>query len=328
MSANIDAMIYVNETPWHNLGIDLSANPPKSAADIIKAGDLGWETKATPATSAFHDRVLNYHVIYREDNGDVLGMVDQKQPRIVQNEDMFNTFDEMLDDTVDFETAASLGIGQQVFGCFKLRKSFKLLDDDVEHYIVVLNEHLKTDGKITILNTPIRVVCQNTLACALDNNLYRFRIPVTSDTSVNATLASKLLKSVDDALERLQKRAEELVNKKIDRNYVEKLLDEMFPYVAIPEDTVSETHIRANEAISMTRETFLTQCMNADNLANYKGTQWQVFNALTDFSGHYFKSLDKAYDLNYRMKLLPGVGTDSPSTMVTKYLKIADKLVA
>lgn len=324
MSASIDTMLYVGETPWHGLGTHYEV-APTSAEEVIKGAKLGWEVAATPMKTDFHDRVMGYHAIYREDNAEVLGVVNKTHPKLVQNSESFNAFDKMIGESIDVDTAASLGRGETVFGCFKIRDQYKVLDDEVDHYFVVMNDHLKADGKVTVLNTPVRVVCQNTLSAALSNNFYKLRIPISTDSGVNTMLASNLLTSVTDSMKNLQKRAEDMVSKKINKEYVERLLDELFPYISV-EDPI--LHSRANERTTLLRETFIQNCMGADNLQNYRGTQYQVYNALTDFTQHYFRDVDKGYDLNHRMKLLHGVGTDSESNKVTKFLKIADKLIA
>lgn len=325
MAANIDSMVFVNEVPWHKQGIDLSDNPPKSGAEIIKAGQLDWSVGNVPMITNLHDRVENYHCIYRQDNMAVLGAVNKADIVQVQNADMFSAVDHLIGSSINFETAASLGKGEQVFGCFKISDQYKILDDDVDHYFVVLNEHLKPDGKVTILNTPVRVVCQNTLSYALSNSLYKLRVPISNVQSINETIASKLFVSVDNALTSLQKRAEDMYSKKISKEYVNTLLDELFPY-SNP-DNPESMFSKQNEAISQLRAMFVNQCMGADNLANYRGTQWQCLNAVLDWDQHAFKNMDKAYDINHRMKLLPGIGDMSASKTMT-FLKIADKIAA
>lgn len=327
MSASIDTMLYVGEVPWHGLGVQYD-KAPKSSQEIIDGAKLNWTVAADPMYTEHHSKIPGYHTLYRTDTMDILGVINQKRVNIVQNSDTFNAFNEMIDHSVDFETAASLSGGQTVFGCFKIRSNYTLLDDAIDHYFVVMNEHLRPDGKITVLNTPIRVVCQNTLAAALSNNCYRLRIPVTSDIGINRDLMDKLLVSVDSAISNLQTRCEKMALEHVSRESIEKLLDELFPKTGDPNDPDS-LFSKANQRVDMMRETFLSQCMGADNLANFRGTNYQIFNALTDFTTHYFAKVDKAYDLDYRMKLMPGMGAvDTPANMVTKFLKIKDRLVA
>lgn len=324
MSANIDTMLYVGETPWHGLGVKYDA-PPKTSEEIINGASLGWEVGAEPMKTDLHDKIYGYHAIYRKDNNEVLGVVNNGHPQIVQNRDTFNTFNRMIGNDLEVETAASLGRGETVFGCFKINGGFKVIDDDVDHYFVVLNDHLRTDGKITVLNTPVRVVCQNTLSAALSNSAYKLRIPITDDFSVNESMAIKLKESVGNAIDSLNRRAEKMLKMKITRSEIDTILDELFPYMTGSDGTMLDNVANMNQ--SVVRDTF-TQCLAVDNLANYRGTAWQIMNALTDFTQHYYKKVEKSFDLNYRMKKLPGVGQPTETDLVAKYLKMADKLVA
>lgn len=324
MSANIDTMLYVGETPWHGLGVKYDA-PPKTSEEIINGASLGWEVGAEPMKTDLHDKIYGYHAIYRKDNNEVLGVVNNGHPQIVQNRDTFNTFNRMIGSDLDVETAASLGRGETVFGCFKINGGFKVIDDDVDHYFVVLNDHLRPDGKITVLNTPVRVVCQNTLSAALSNSAYKLRIPITDDFSVNESMAIKLKESVGTAIDSLNRRAEKMLKMKITRSEIDTILDELFPYMTGSDGTMLDNVANMNQ--SVVRDTF-TQCLAVDNLANYRGTAWQIMNALTDFTQHYYKKIEKSFDLNYRMKKLPGVGQPTETDLVAKYLKMADKLVA
>lgn len=328
MSANIDTMMYVGETPWHGLGHRYEV-APKTPQEIIEAAKLDWTVSAAKMNTELNpEGVLGYHAIYRDDNHEILGVVNDMYPRLVQNTETFNAFADILGNEVTVETAASLGRGGTVFGCFKINESYKLIDDDVEHYFVVVNDHTKSDGKITILNTPIRVVCQNTLSSALAAGSHKIRIPVTADTNMNAELARKIIESSGTCIAQLDNRANELLKQKVSRQYVETLLDELFPFVGDGSD--ESIHSKANERIDMMRHTFVEKCMGASDLQNYAGTQYQIYNALTDFSQHYFANAEKAYDLGYRMRMIPGMGgsSETPAALVSKYFKLKDKIVA
>ena len=316
MSANLDTMMYVGEVPWHGLGVKYDT-PPQTAKEVVEAAGLDWDVAAAKMTTAEVGDVPGYHAIYRTDNGQILGVVNRKYPDIVQNIDTFNTVDKLLGTELQVETAAGLGRGETVFGCFKISEQYKVLDDAVDHYFVIMNDHLRVDGKVTVLNTPIRVVCQNTLSAALNQNYYKLRIPISADMGVNSEIAAKLLESAGNAIMGLSAKAEKMATMKVTREDVEKIMDELFP---LPQD--ASEFSKAAEKVQLARDTFITQCMNADNLGNYRGTHYQIFNALTDFSSHYFTNADKMYDLNYRMKLLPGMSSEGPGTLVTKYMKM------
>ena len=321
----LDTLMYVGEIPWAGLGHAYEKQPTTTKEIITQCG-MDWTCGSAQMSTALHGDIRGWHAIYREDNNEVLGVVNRYKPEIVQNIDTFNAFEDLLGNTITIDTTACLDGGSKVFGCFKLNDKIKVLDDEVEHYFVVINEHLKPDGKVTLLHTPIRVCCQNMLSQAISSAYAKTRVPITADSFMNVELAKKIIQGAEIADQQLKGRASKMVNKKVSRDYIETLLDELFPYMKSQGD--ESLHTAANEKTSILRETFLTECMGADNLSNYRGTQWQVYNALTDFSQHYYKNAEKAYDLKYRMNLLPGMGVDSPSSMVTKYLKIKDKIAA
>lgn len=319
MSANIDTMLYVGETPWHNQGVKYET-PPKSSFEIVEGAKLNWNVASIKMKTDMHDSVLQFNAIYREDTGKVLGAVNRAYPKLVQNREMFNSVEHLIGKDIETETAASLGDGEKVFGCFRIHEQYKLLDDDVDHYFLILNDHLRVDGKVTVLNTPVRVVCQNTLSEALSNNIYKVRVPISAEASINQNIADNLLYGVDNAIRELQRRSEDMIMKKVDTSYMEKLLNILYPYKEADGQVSVD---RANERIEVVRSTFMN-CMDKDDLQNFKGTQWQVLNALVDFNTHYFRNVDKAYDINYRMKLIPGISYATEPSDVVRFLKIAD----
>lgn len=327
MSASIDTMLYVKEVPWHGLGHRYET-PPATPEEIIQGAELGWEVGNLEMKTDLHQSVFNYNAIYRKDTNGLLGVVNKANIELTQNADMFNAFQTIIGKDVITDTAASVAGGTKVFGCFKVSDGYKILDDDVEHYFVVLNDHLKCDGKVTIINTPIRVVCQNTLIAALSNNTAKIRIPLSTDAEINASLARKILTSSGNAITALDKRAEKLVGEKVSQNYINKLIEEMFPYIEVKEGETS-THDKANERIDMMRETFVSDCLGADNLANYRGTKYQVLNGVLDFAQHYYLNVDKAYDLNYRMGTIFGSSDSTqPIGLTAKFLKLMNNIPA
>lgn len=324
MSANIDTLIYVGEVPWHRQGKDLTDNVPTNPNELVAAAELTWEVADLPIFTEKHNSIKNYRCIYRTDNEEALGLVNCATPYLVQNRDMFNAVEYLMQDDISVETAASLDHGRTVFGCFKMKQTYKLIDDEIDHYFIIVNDHLKVDGKITVLNSPVRVVCQNTLSEALNNNLYKLRVPISAnDKAFNNSMATRIYESAGTAITALSARADEMIAKKVDDSYTDKLMDVLFPYHLVdgmPEATP------ANDKIAIIRDTFLSSCLHADNLANYQGTQWAIFNALTDFTQHYYKKLDHAYDINQRMKLVPGLLAATETNKVVQFLKIRDKI--
>lgn len=318
-------LVHVNEVPWRGLGTSYETQP-RDMNELVDKANLNWTVDAIPMFTELHEYVPNYHAVYRQDTNGVLGVVNTGRITVVQNSDMFNAFEYLLGTSVDVDTASSFDGGKTVFGSFKIHEQYKLLDDDIDHYFVVVNDHLKVDGKVSVLNTPVRIVCQNTLELAMSKNFYNLRIPVTADSGVNQSVAASILENVTDAVINMKERAETMFKKKVDLVNRDKILDELFPLPDVSEDSV--LHSKAIEAIEIMRDTFQEECLDADNLDNYRGTQWHMYNALADFDQHVYKKVDNAYDLGYRMKRLTGVGVPAEPSRTAKYLKIMDQFAA
>lgn len=323
----IDQMLNVPGVPWKDLGT-LFKDSVSSSREMIEKAKLNYSCSAHVMYTDVSQRVGGYHAIYRDDCMNVLGVVNNRYPSIVQNEDSFLVMEPMIQTgLVSVETVSEASGGSLVFGCFKLNKKFSILDDEVDHYFIVINDHLRPDGKVTVLNTPVRVVCQNTLSYALSSSVLKLRMPVFPDPKANKNISDQILESVEVAIDRLNHRSKKMYDTKIELSYIDKVVDELFPYTGNPDE--SDIFSKKNEAVDMMRDTF-HQCLDEDNLDNYRGTVYYVYNALVDYATHYFKSADKGYDLVYKMNLLPGFGSsaETEASKVTKFLKMTKLLAA
>ena len=306
--------MYIKSTPWGNLGAQFeSVEDIKSSADIVRTADLDWEVGATKMYTELHRDVFNYHAIYRTDDNVVIGVVNKSNPILIQNRDSFNLVNHLIGNQLSVETAGHLLGNKYVFGCFKLQDSWKLMDDDIDEYIVILNDHLQVDGKITILYTPIRVVCLNSLQQAMNSRFAKFRVPlVVNNISQNMTIGTDVMDTLKASRHNLSVKSDKLYRIKIDSDRLDKILDLAFPFLE------GEGHEQSNMSAEISRETFKSECLEKDDLQNYRGTGYQVFQAMTDFSQHYFRDVTKAYDLTYKMSMLTSSGT--PADLVKKTL--------
>jgi phage/plasmid-like protein (TIGR03299 family) len=317
------SMVYFGELPWSGVGTKFK-EPPTTSAAIVEAAGIGWQTGFSPMYTQehSHEDVGDYFAMYRKDDNRVLGVVNQREISVTQNDQMFNAVESLLGTDMIAEGAAIIGKGQRVFGFFKLAEKYRIEDDDVDHYVVMMNDHLKPDGKVTIVNTPIRLVCTNQLTSLLNNNIQKYRVSCTADSARNQSIASFIRDRVTSSQASLEKNAEIKLKQKITKDQVEKVLDELFPYLKAD---AGSSHDRANENTAMVRNTFLTKCLAAEDLANYAGTFYQMENALLDFSQHYFMSSEKGIDMERRLAEMPGLMANEK---MSKYFKVARLMTA
>lgn len=128
----------------------------------------------------------NSYCTYRKDFDIPLGFVKSKYT-IVQNSEAFKFFDDAIgDNKAIWQTAGFFGNGERIFVSAKLPNNILVKGDPVENYLLFVNSH-DGSGGVKILFTPIRVICQNTLAAALKcrDNYISFRHTQSVHDNIN-----------------------------------------------------------------------------------------------------------------------------------------------
>ena len=297
----------------------------RSSEGIVKALDLDYTVSLHNLKTDIDEPVPDFYGLYRDDTNKFLGPVTSYLPIVTQNVDSFKSVEALIEDSKFTPVVCdTYNGGAQIFGVFKYNDEYQIspdIDDNMSQYFIIINNHLKPNGEVTVINTPIRISCMNALSHALSKAEFKFQISASADqsNSVSATIQNAYLSSQI----RMQKFATDLLNRKISSKGLEKLNDFLFPYFDDSDDS-AVNHTRANLTIQNQRNAF-EECLKADNLANYKGTMWQVYNALTDYAQHYYNSgaAAKGFSLIERMNRIPGVNpaATNESLKVTKFLK-------
>lgn len=135
----------------------------------------------------------NSYCTYRKDHDIPLGFVKQKYT-IVQNNQAFKFFDDAVGKNfAKWETAGFFGSGERIFVSAKLPTGIQVKGkDNIDNYLLFVNSHDGSMG-VKILFTPIRVVCQNTLAAALKSKSNFVTFKHTQSVHNNIDSAKEIL---------------------------------------------------------------------------------------------------------------------------------------
>src|SRR2546422_133870 len=158
-----------NGRPWHEKGVPL--NGLATAAKCIKAAGLDWGVAKIPIRTddpgalPIPDRMVIVRTdLALDDPRRILGVVGAEYEPL-QNWEAFGFFDRIVDrNEAIYETAGAIDDGRRIWLLAKLPKLIQVVEgDNVQPYVLLANSH---DGTLMvhIKFTPIRVVCQNTLA--------------------------------------------------------------------------------------------------------------------------------------------------------------------
>jgi phage/plasmid-like protein (TIGR03299 family) len=209
-----------------------------------------------------------------------------------QNADTFKFFKKFVSNgEMKMETAGSLKDGRDIWGLAKLESKFELSGGDrVEGYLLINSPHVS--GKaLTIMFTPIRVVCANTMAIALDSGGKRFRVLHLQ------TFDDEIMKAAEEALgisetkmAEFQEQATFLSEKRAKPIDIQKFIAELFqPNLLIERgkmevandvplvDEFNRTAEQVHDAITISP---------GANLKSAKGTWWGALNGVTYVMDH------------------------------------------
>ena len=200
-------MFYAGEAPWHGLGTQV-AEAVTSEEAIVLAG-LDTEVALGPVyggpTRKAIQRIAGKFCIYREQDGQVFGVVTARyQP--FQNREAFVFLDSLVQDGVmRYEAAGSLYSGRQVWMLAKMTEGMEINGEGYQPYVCLTTGH---DGlnAVRILPTTVRVICNNTLRWALGSDERNVKIRVTHSPSMFQKLASarEVLEVTTEAQRRLR----------------------------------------------------------------------------------------------------------------------------
>jgi phage/plasmid-like protein (TIGR03299 family) len=275
MSANVETCFLFKQPAWHGLGTIVQEAP--TSIDALRLAQLDWDV--IPEKVFLADGTLLPETVanIRSSDRSILGVVSDHY-KIVQNRDAFSFVDGLLENNVTFESAGALNHGKRIWILAHLPVQ-KILGDDIVPYLVFTNSH---DGSqaITAALTPTRVVCQNTLTLALNTAKRSWSIRHMGDMEGKQKDASITLGLANKYMENLNIKAEEYQQMKISKKALNDIIEMVFPI-----DEKSDTD-RQKKNVSELRNQFIDIYTNTDNILQFKGTAWGLYNAFGDFASH------------------------------------------
>jgi phage/plasmid-like protein (TIGR03299 family) len=286
MAHEVENMFYVNEVPWHGLGIKLEAAPTVREA-IVCAG-LDWEVASQPQYAKFDGEEIATpsRAIIRKTDRKVLGVVGPDY-EVVQNVAAFDWFQAWVDaGVVKLETAGSLCGGSRIWVLARVvGDPIEIVKNDaILRYILLSNSH---DGTMAVRCgfTGTRVVCANTMAAAHESKASKLlRIRHTKNV---ATALEEIQNIMDVAnrefvattdqmkfLARCKVSVEDLTS------YVRKVFT---PKVSVKQIEGEEF---SGERILAKVIPLFENGRGMRELPEIKGTLWAAYNAVSEFVSH------------------------------------------
>lgn len=292
MAHEVEQMMYVGQTPWHRLGKRFVEAP--SLEDAIVAAGLDWEVTTEPVLSQSGE-VLPALATRRSSDGRILGVVGPTYNPLQNSKafDFFRPFIESGEATI--ETAGSLRMGQRVFVLAKLKLDpMEIVKGDaVQKYVLLSNSH---DGTLAVRVgfTPIRVVCANTMALAIDSKASRLiRVRHTKNILDNLDQIRSVMNLANAEFEATAEQYRLLASREINQADLEKYVKLVFntnKKLAEAEGNIESLNNR--RLINGVQPLF--EKGRGNDMPGVKGTLWAAYNAVSEYLQYERGSDDQA----------------------------------
>ena len=209
MSHLVETMAFAGQAPWHQLGSSL---PRKQSIDTwAQAAGMQWQILETPvrylaadsqdsaASSAantgypgspvLYGEAMEYpdqKVLYRSDTKAPLSVVSNRY-QVVQPRDVLEFYRDLTEVAgFELETAGVLKAGRKFWALAKTGKSATLKGDDLVNGYLLLATSCDGTLATVAMPTTVRVVCNNTLAIALQGGSNAVKVPHSTSFDAQA----------------------------------------------------------------------------------------------------------------------------------------------
>lgn len=314
MSANVETMFYVGETPWHGQGVEIKNAPTSDEA--IRIAGIDWEVIPKPIYDGLGREIKGYKVNQRSTDGKNLGIVTNRY-KVVQNRDAFAFTDALLGEGVTYETAGSLASGRRVWMLARMENTL-LAEENIDPYLVFTNTHDGT-GAVRVAIVPVRVVCQNTLNLALRQASRHWSCSHMGNIESKLEEARYTLQNASKYMEALEEEFGELKTKTVTdkqvRDMTDKLLEIEFKDMfnkAVRSGKIIDlqeelNRQKAEDKINRKRSDIIDIYNDKPDLRETERTAFRFVNAISDYATHNTDHKNtKNYNENLFMRTIDG----------------------
>lgn len=292
------AMFSVKETPWHREGTLLHEAPDLATAlDLaghdfdVKVRPVYVERPVSNGTDTVMEKVQGYGASTRIDTDQVLGIVGGRYTPL-QNRDAFGVLEPLLDSGLaTLETGGTLRGGRDVWMLARFNVDHPVVQevfaDEVVPFGLISNNHTGA-RQVIVQNTPIRVVCANTLGMALDSSRTPSAIKVRHTSSVQSKTveaAETLWKGIVERMVQTAHQYQALRTKYIRAEQFERaVLDVLAPLPELPPKPTGRQEGALMRA-KIRRERLIDLRSTGDGHVG-DGYAWEAYNAVVQSLDH------------------------------------------
>jgi phage/plasmid-like protein (TIGR03299 family) len=284
MAHEIEQMAYVGATPWHGLGIQLAGRHPLETW-AIQAG-MNFSILETPvryAVGRSDDPEITLpfgeqKVLYRSDTKAALSVVSNRYI-VVQPREILEFYRDLTEVSgFELETAGVMKAGKKIWALARTGQSTSLKGNDTVNGYLLLATACDGSLATTAQFTSVRVVCNNTLAIALDGSTGAVKVP--HSTAFDPQAVKKQLGVSVSSWDQFRYQMKTLSERKVKSNEVEQFLKRIFVGILDKQGTPG------NERTMQKVKALYEGKGRGAELDSSKGTAFGLLNAVTQYVDH------------------------------------------
>lgn len=289
----------------------------QSLTEALDAAGLNWTAKEAPVQYTIDDGTLKdspfHRALYRSDNGDFLGIVGSKY-QAVQNEDAFAMAEALMESGMTFVRGGLFGSQTSV----TLRAEDSNIEGDIIKNYVTIRNSFDGSSKVQFAWIPVRQVCENGLCVEVSDMKRTYELPHIGD--IGKKYQELFVKNaIGDGTEAIKRYAASLLKVKCGTAEMTKILDKFFP-VNAEFDEMNRVSTRVHNANLLKRQE-IAEAFGQDDLANFNGTAYKIFQAFCDFETHSAGVVSKKPEIAARQQFARAFEGYAITTQVMAYLK-------
>ena len=304
MAHEIDAhdvfVSYNGQNAWHGLGNVIAGYP--TLEEAWANSGMNWVVNQFPIQADVNGKIISINDKFmnvRMDKEIPLGVVGSDY-EIVQNSDHWNGFVVPYAEHTGskIETTGTLRNGKIIWFLLKKGEVEYVPGDVINEYFLLSSSH---DGSActTIMSTPIRVVCNNTLSAAINGTKNAYKVRHFSNHSVKIEEIKRAMGFGEKFQEKFDQVMEGFVTLKMTEYMMREVLDErIFPKpISDFDPSLILTLPKQREKVPVRAETIrqgkiekvmeLVEDGMGTDIPGVRGTAYGLYNAVTEFYDHY-----------------------------------------
>jgi phage/plasmid-like protein (TIGR03299 family) len=299
MSHLIENMAYAGATPWHGLGNRLSEKQPievwqrEAGMDWkIQESSVHFKSNSVGAVGSIHT-FPEQKVLYRSDTKAPLSVVS-KRYQVVQPREVLEFYRDLTEVSgYELETAGVLKGGRKFWALARTGQGTTLKGtDQVNCYLLLATS---CDGTLATTATPttVRVVCNNTLAIALDSSPSAIKVP--HNTRFDPQAVKKQLGIAVSQWDEFMYSMQALAERKVQWHEAIGFFTNVLCGAA-PENTIPE--VIPNERALRRVQNLYEGAGRGATMPSANGTAWGLLNAVTEYIDHERRARSTEYRLD------------------------------